>query len=127
MRQSLEWMVKALPRIFSSALLVVGVTGFQAQRASAETGYDLWLRYVPVFDGAKRDEYRRVLTAIVVEGQSPTANVVRTELTRALPRLLGRDVPVASAVRSAGALLVGTPSSSRLVAGLGLEDALSAL
>jgi alpha-glucuronidase len=103
------------------------VTGLQPPSAVADTGYDLWLRYVEVPDRARRDEYRRALTGVVVDGESPTAKVVRTELTRALPRLLGRDVPVATAVRAPGALLVGTPSSSRLVGGLGLEGALAAL
>src|SRR4029453_6478618 len=89
--------------------------------------YDLWLRYVAVSEEAKRDGYRRALTAIVVEGDSSTARVVRTELDRALPRLLGRDVPVASAGRPGGALVVGTPTSWRVVAGLGLAARLAAL
>src|SRR2546429_5645834 len=38
--------------------------------------------------------------------------------------LLGRDVPVAGAVSRDGALVVGTPASSRVVAALPLADAL---
>jgi alpha-glucuronidase len=123
----MEVAVKALSGCLRIGLGVVLVTGLQPPSGLADTGYDLWLRYVEVSDRERRDEYRRALTSVVVDGESPTAKVVHTELTRALPRLLGRDVPVATAIRAPGALLVGTPSSSHLVAGLGLEDALAAL
>jgi alpha-glucuronidase len=96
--------MKALAAICSRWALAALVIALQAQRASAETGYDLWLRYVPVADVTQRDDYRR-----------------------ALPRLLGRDVPIATAVRTDGTLVVGTPSSSRLVASLGLGERLAAL
>src|SRR5712692_8255205 len=38
----------------------------------AETGYDLWLRYVRLTDPIQRASYRQTATAIVVQPQSPT-------------------------------------------------------
>jgi alpha-glucuronidase len=87
-------------------------------RAEAETGYDLWLRYVRVENEAERSAYRKATSAIVVEGDSPTAVVIRDELRRGLSGLLGGETPVAAVVRADGAIVVGTPATSPLVAGL---------
>jgi alpha-glucuronidase len=117
--------LKALARIFNSAVPGVLLLLPAAQPAGAETGYDLWLRYPPVADAAKREDYRKRLAAIVVGGDSPTARVVRTELGRGLRGLLGVEPAAADGVRAEGTLLVGTPSSSALVAQLGLASELA--
>jgi alpha-glucuronidase len=93
----------------------------------AETGYDLWLRYAPLPDGAQRAAYRQSVTAIVVPAGSPTRDVIATELGRGLKGLLGADVPRVDRPAAAGALVVGTPSTSPLVAALGWSDALARL
>src|SRR5260221_14703639 len=84
-------------------------------RAEAETGYDLWLRYPRVESEAERGTYRKAASAIVVEGDSPTAVVIRDELRRGLSGLLGGETPVAAVVRADGAIVVGTPATSLLV------------
>ena len=94
--------------------------------AGAETGYDLWLRYRAV-DETWRSAYRQALSAVVVQQSSPTGQAVLSELQRGLRGLLGADVPAAGSVQSAGALLVGTPASSPLIAGLGWQARLKAL
>jgi alpha-glucuronidase len=91
--------------------------------AAAETGHDLWLRYVPVEDAAARAAYRQAIRTLVVQQPSPTGRVVAQELSRGLRGLLGAEVETSDAVRSDGALVVGT-SSSPLVAALGWGDAL---
>jgi alpha-glucuronidase len=93
----------------------------------AETGYDLWLRYALVTDTAARTAYRQAVTAIVVQPRSPTSDVIAAELTRGLRGLLGAEVPRIGRPRSDGALIVGTPSASPLVAALGWTDALARL
>jgi alpha-glucuronidase len=95
--------------------------------AGAESGYDLWLRYVPLEDAAQQRAYRQTVSSIVVHGDSPTAGAIRAELRRALRGLLGTEVPVSETVRGPGALVVGTPETSRLVAGLGWSDVLARL
>src|SRR2546425_10551500 len=89
-----------------------------------EDGYDLWLRYRPVADAARLAEYRATITQLVVASDGATLRAARDELVRGLRGLLGRDVPVARSVSQDGALVVGTPAGSRVVADLPLADAL---
>jgi alpha-glucuronidase len=95
--------------------------------ARGETGYDLWLRYLPLKDAAQRSAYRRAATTIVAQGDSASLKVAAAELRRGLSGLLGGDVPVSSELRGAGAIVLGTPAGSPLVARLGLADELDRL
>ena len=88
--------------------------------AVAEDGYDLWLRYRPV-DAAWLSTYRTAATEIVVGRESPTLRVAQAELTRGLAGLLGTAPPVARQVTKPGAIVIGTPESSTLVAALKLR------
>src|SRR5256714_873523 len=89
---------------------------------AAEDGYDLWLRYRLVGDAGRLAEYRAALTHLVVPGDSPTLRAARDELTVGLAGLLGRAIPGADSIRRDGALVAGTPATSRLVAALPLAD-----
>jgi alpha-glucuronidase len=121
----------------AACLLVPGA----ASAASFEdtySGSDLWLHYVTVSDPALLAQYRGAVSSIVVENADAnpvfrkTANLsmaagsnehlvdttlqaARDELVRGLGGLLGQAVPVASAA-SPGAVVVGTPASSPIVA-----------
>ena len=91
----------------------------------AEDGYELWLRYRLIEDEEVRAGYLAALTDVIVPGDSPTHEVLRRELDRALPALLGRDVadrqqPPGQSIRD-GALLIGTPDDSPLLANLDLQ------
>ncbi|MBL8167581.1 MAG: alpha-glucuronidase [Acidobacteria bacterium] len=81
----------------------------------AEDGYRLWLRYEPLPSGA-----RPTIAAIVAAGDSPTAKAVRDELVAGCSGLLGRTIAVAERVEQDGTIVVGTPKSSPLIAGLKL-------
>src|SRR4029077_2211726 len=107
-------------------VLVAGVAALTlAVSLHAETGYHLWLRYAPLADGPERTSYRRSATAIVVESQSPTGATIVFELKRGLQGLLGVDAARIDRPSSDGAVIVGTPSSTPLVAALGWTDALA--
>ena len=93
--------------------------------ARAEDGYDLWLRYRQVADASRLAEYRGSITALVMEGASPTLRAARDELIMGLRGLLGTSIAVEVGPR-AGTLIVGTPASSPLVASLGLTPELRA-
>ena len=93
----------------------------------ADDGYELWLRYVLVSDAARLAQYRSAITQIVVEGDSPTLDLVRDELTRGLGGLLGRELPTSARSVHAGAVIVGTRASSPLVAALPLAAQLRAV
>ncbi|HEV2671645.1 MAG TPA: alpha-glucuronidase family glycosyl hydrolase [Gemmatimonadales bacterium] len=96
----------------------------RAPRAPAEDGYDLWLRYRLIADTTRLSEYRRAITQLVVQSESPTISAARAELVTGLHGLLGRDIPTARDVTRDGALVLGTPASSRLIAALPLAAAL---
>ena len=84
-----------------------------------EDGYRLWLRYVPL-RGAPA--YRRSLGQLVIEGSSPTATVIRREMSAALSSMLGATLPDASDGLRDGAIVVGTPDNSPAIKGLGWEE-----
>ena len=96
------------------AFLLVLPTGI----ARAETGYDLWLRYVPIGDAGLRDTYRSAVTALVAPDTSATARLTRTELQRGVKGLLGIDIPVVPSASVQGAVVVGTSKSIPAIAGL---------
>ncbi len=110
-------------RALGLALVALGIAG----HARAETGYSLWLRYVPVSDAARREAYRAAASAIVVEARTPAASRTAAELERGLGGLLGVKPARLDRVRGPGAIVAGTPSSSRLVALLGWTGDLAAL
>jgi alpha-glucuronidase len=103
----------------NSALTLACFLVLHTAAAHAETGYDLWLRYVPVDDSALREAYRRAVTVLVLPSTSATARVTRDELRRGFKGLLQMDVPIAASVASDGALVVGTPKSVPALADLG--------
>ena len=105
-------------------LLALAVSAW-AGHARAETGHDLWLRYVPVQDAKLRASYRRSVSSIVVQRDSPTGRVIAAELQRGLLGLLGASLPVSQTVTSDGAVLIGTPESSSVIAGLGWAEPLA--
>jgi len=84
-----------------------------------EDGYDLWLRYRPIEDTAYVAVCRRELQYFVVQGSSPTLEALTTELTSALAGLAGIRLSSARMVSHDGAIVVGTPASSPIIAGLG--------
>jgi alpha-glucuronidase len=86
--------------------------------ARAEDGYRLWLRYNPL-PGRAIDADRSRATSVVVPGGSATLDAVRAELVEGCSGLLGRPVPAAGVVDRDGAVIVGTPASSPIIAGLG--------
>jgi alpha-glucuronidase len=89
-----------------------------------EDGYKLWLRYAPPADHL--DSYRDAVRQIVVEGRTPTAGVIRSEMHAALSAMLGRDVPAGDRPGAAAAVIVGTPANSGLVRRLGWDADLTA-
>lgn len=107
---------KRVRLLLASCLLLVA-TGTHLY---AEDGYELWLRYRLVANAARLAEYRAAITHIVINGESPTLAVVRTELKTGLRGLLGTDIPLANQIDRHGAVVAGTPASSPFIAALAL-------
>jgi alpha-glucuronidase len=106
------WPKEAHVHFFAVAILLL-----LALPARAEDGYDLWLRYRPM-EASAQAQYRPLATAIVSQGASPSLDAAKAELTKGLSGLLDR--PVSAGPLSDGAVVIGTPASSPLVAGLNL-------
>lgn len=105
----------ALPAVI--ARLAVIILFATSTIAKAEDGYRLWLRYDPL--PAKTIEiYKTRVTELVVPGNSATLNAIRTELVNGCSGLLGNAVPARNHLERDGAVVVGTPRSSTLIAGL---------
>jgi alpha-glucuronidase len=105
-------------RLLGFLLGLAAASGLSAGvAATAEDGYRLWLRYDPL-PGRAIDVYRPRVTSLVVPDRSATFGAIRKELVDGCSRLLGRPIPTASEVDRDGAVVVGTPTSSPIIAGL---------
>jgi alpha-glucuronidase len=106
-------------------LLVTLALLFSPLMARAESGYDLWLRYLPIEDVALRQQYRTAISHLVVHQKSATGPIVISELRRGLGGLLAQEIETSDTVRADGALIVGKPSDSPLIAALGWSELLA--
>jgi alpha-glucuronidase len=89
--------------------------------ATAEDGYDLWLRPGVDAAGVRHTAYRGPTEIASGDEQGSTIlATARGELQRGLKRVSGREYPVVREPGQSGALLIGTPKSSRVIAGLSL-------
>ena len=86
--------------------------------ASAEDGYDLWLRY-PKAQGSALANLSRHSETLLAPGQSPTAILARDELIRGIEGLTGRAPQTLTAPQS-GTIWLATASDSPELAKLSL-------
>ncbi|WP_460692028.1 alpha-glucuronidase family glycosyl hydrolase [Mucilaginibacter puniceus] len=93
-------------------------------QALAEDGYRLWLRYDRIADKALYNQYRQSITQLVFPGNSETLQAAQKELGMGLNGLLQLELPLEANATKGGALVVGTPVTSKLIAGLPLAAAL---
>jgi alpha-glucuronidase len=98
-----------------------------AQPPPDETGADLWLRYKAVNLPSRLAEYRAALKRIVRAGTSATLQAAQAELVQGISGLTGTTVPVEDQATGDGAVILGTPASSTIVAGLSLGARLTAV
>ncbi|WP_243040428.1 alpha-glucuronidase family glycosyl hydrolase [Dyella sedimenti] len=104
------------------AALLALLALFGARLAHAEDGYELWLRY-HALPAAQAATYRDHASQLLAGDATPTQQAIRQELLRGLGGLLGKAPPLEDTVTRDGAIVVGTPASSPLVARLKLDTA----
>ena len=92
-----------------------------------EDGSALWLRYPVVPLPGLLAEYQAALTHVVNSGSSATLGVATDELVKGLSGLTGTSVTSVAAPQGAGAVVIGTPDSSPLIASSSLASRLAAL
>jgi len=73
-------------------------------------GYELWLRYRKIDNAERLAQYRQAISSAAVLGRGATAEIIRSELARALPALLDSAV-----------LLSEKPAGNTLVVGMADE------
>ena len=105
-----------MPRLLLIAQIVCGLVLGCAAPAYAEDGYDLWLRY-RLADAPLAARYFHGASAVVQQSSDPTLRVAAAELERGIAGITGR---APRRGLQAGAVLIGTPASSRLIASLHL-------
>jgi len=92
-----------------------------------ETGADLWLRYPQVSLPARLAEYQAAFSHVVNSGGNESTQAATEELSKGLSGLTGKTIEVTDAVQGAGAVVIGTPAKSTLIAGLSWASELSEL
>jgi alpha-glucuronidase len=86
--------------------------------SKAENGYELWLRYHKIQNQQLYAQYRKALHEVLFVGQSPTLDAIRHELHEGFTGLLQLKPAETKQVKMDGTLIVGTPATSAIVAGL---------
>jgi alpha-glucuronidase len=99
----------------SFLFLILAYTGAGVM---AEDGYNLWLRYERVTDEKLLREYRALISTIIMQGESPTLLVARKEISDGLTGLLDKEVPHTGKIEKSGAVIIGTPSTSKTIKSL---------
>jgi alpha-glucuronidase len=107
-------------RLALTFLAVAGMVAAARTPALAEDGYELWLRYHPV-EAQWIAPYRAAATQLVAGTASDTLNVAQAELLRGLRGLLEQSAPPSREVTQSGAIVFGTPRSSRYITDLHLD------
>lgn len=105
--RTLKTTVSVRALLFYFALSLISVRGL------AHDGYDLWLRYTPL-PAAKAASYRSGIKGWFIANQSPTASIIRDELNRALPVMLGNRITGLSSPNTQQQLVIGTTQSPEL-------------
>ncbi|HMG89051.1 MAG TPA: alpha-glucuronidase family glycosyl hydrolase, partial [Chryseolinea sp.] len=101
------------------------VLSFAISEVFAEDGYRLWLRYDLITNQEILKEYKTAIQSLYIEKQSPTLTVAKTELSMATKGLLGITLGSSGNASSHGTLILGTPSTSKLIASLKLDEQLA--
>jgi alpha-glucuronidase len=92
-----------------------------------ESGAKLWLRYPKLPIPRRLSEYQAALTHVVSSAGGASTEVAATELVEGLSGLTGSNVTVSETVQGPGAVVIGTPASSSIIAGLPLAERVAAL
>jgi alpha-glucuronidase len=86
--------------------------GIGARYVRAETGADVWLRYVPL-EKLAAQMYSDLPVTVVVLGDSPVLNSAKAELLRGVRGMLGRSLREVRGLPQESAIVIGTLSALR--------------
>jgi alpha-glucuronidase len=114
--------MKSLKEVLIVLLFLVSSAGLKA-----DDGYRLWLRYDVITEQRILNQYSKNISGYMITCSSPTLKVTGTELQMGLNGLLGKKIPLVSAVKTDGIVIAGTPEASEIIASLNLKERLAKL
>jgi alpha-glucuronidase len=94
--------------------------------ASADDGYQLWLKYQRVDDKNLLRKYQKTISSVTVTGKSKTCRIILDEFKKSLPQLLGKPVSFEKKIKS-GTIILGTPRSSSTIKKMEIAEQLKRL
>ncbi len=95
--------------------------------ASAENGYNLWLRYAKVNDSVLLEKYSKVLDNVSVLGNSATLDAVQSELNRGINGLIDKTPQVNGNFTASTTVLIGKASDLAEIANIDVKEAVKKL
>lgn len=105
-RVRMGFIVRSHQRMCGGCLLTVFLLAAGSLRA--ETGYQAWLRYVPIDDAAVRQRYDALPAVVVALGDSPEIRAAQEEMIRGLRGMLGRTLRAETHLPDESAIVLGT-------------------
>lgn len=93
----------------------------------ADDGYRLWLKYDKIPNKTLRNQYLKQISSFYFEGNSPTIQVAKEELSIGLKGLLGKNIQEAKSIKSNGTIIAANYSESQLLKVLNINSQLTSL
>lgn len=87
----------------------------------AETGYELWLRYLPIQDKAILNNYQQQINNFYFDGSSPTIRIAKEELGNGLSAMLLKKIVPANTATSGTSIIAATYTSA-ILANTGIKN-----
>jgi alpha-glucuronidase len=88
-------------------LMVLTVAG----HLRAEDGYDLWLRYKRIDNNKILSSYKKLISSVLLNGNSSAVTVIKKELTEGLTGLTGTTPLFTNTITKDGTLLIGNAAT----------------
>lgn len=98
-----------------TAAVILCLSGL-IQRADADDGYRLWLKYDLISEKPYLEECRRTFRNVMITGDSPVLNSSLAELIAGLGGMTGQQISEVHSIEKSGTLVAGTFLSSPLLA-----------
>jgi alpha-glucuronidase len=103
-------------------LLLISLVALSFGSIKAEDGYELWLRYIKVDNPTLLTEYRKSITSVFVEGNSPIVNSAKEEVIKGLSGLLDTRINEVKSIQGDGCVVITLTPDKPMIAALGIQD-----
>ncbi|MDA3821316.1 MAG: alpha-glucuronidase family glycosyl hydrolase, partial [Bacteroidales bacterium] len=94
---------------------------------TAEDGYDLWLRYVPIENESYARECVKLVSNVYIPGESATIDIIKDELQDGIGGLLQKDICINNTPRKKNHLIIATTNELDSIQYLSIRSKISSL